>query len=104
MASPLFLPSGSRAEPHATRESVQKRAAKSPQPPAPFDNPTAALCPLLPAAHVALLVGGQVVNLDTHRRELVAGDVLFDFDGHRVDLGSQLALVLDTVLRRERLR
>ena len=40
--------------------------------------------PLFPAAQVVLLLGGQLVDLDAHRLQLVPGDVLLDLDRHVV--------------------
>src|SRR5262249_21419237 len=57
----------------------------------------------LPRVEVLLLLGGRGVELDAHRLQLQAGDLLVHFRGHRVALPLQLGVVLHHPLSSQRL-
>src|SRR4051812_5194862 len=57
-----------------------------------------ALGPLVPRGQVLRLLLGQLVDLDAHRLELQARDLLVDLLGHDVHLPLEAARILDRVL------
>src|SRR3954469_24560095 len=59
--------------------------------------------PLVPGREVLRLLVGERVDLDAHRRELEAGDLLVDVRRHRVDLPLELGRMLHGGLDTERL-
>src|SRR4029453_15382373 len=61
------------------------------------------LCAFVPGSQVPSLLVGQLVDLDTRRRKLEAGDLAVDLLRHDVDAALELARVLDDELDRERL-
>src|SRR5260370_38191767 len=48
---------------------------------------------LFPAAHIAFLLGGELVDFDAHRRQLVTGDEFLDGARAGVALSAQLAFI-----------
>src|SRR6186997_1129543 len=58
---------------------------------------------LVPRGEVLLLLRGQLVLLDAHRRQLQARDLGVDLLGHVVDLPLERRRVLDDELGRKRL-
>src|SRR5438876_468606 len=58
---------------------------------------------LVPRGEVAGLLLRERVDLDAHRLELEASDLVVDLRRHRIDLAVELARVLRGVLERERL-
>src|SRR4051812_23466172 len=65
-------------------------------------NPQSAIVSV-PRTQIVLLLVGQGVDLDPHRVQLQAGDLVIDFDWHVDDVIAEFLAVLDQVFRGERL-